>query len=574
MKKIISVLLCALIFISALTACADNKGTSESSAATRDSAAESKPKEPKLHTLTIRTEKKIDEISAVFLNTSNGKTADVKMKKNGGDENNNIFSCEADVNLYNMVSVKYGEKSSMDVAFNSFVSGWNLEDDLLLPYVAGKNPVYDPKLETKVLKFDGRDKLVYIWKPKDYDKNADEKYPVIYMFDGQSIFTIGKDKGMDNDAVCWNVAEHVESMMEATGNKAIVVGIENNDFYRWDELVPDLGEINTKDKPEGAKEEDLSKKRGSDFAKFVCDTVMPYVNENYNVYTDPQHTALAGASLGGLETFYTVLSYPDRFGTGGVMSATLDMYAEKEWNEFLKDKMNMENAPFLYFYAGKYNGDNGDASQDIYNKLIENGYAKDKLVFSKYESGDHMIDYWRSIYPEFLEAVYTHNVTGLEYAVPVKYKDTSDPLKQALEDLDINPDDIVPGYIYYDNSETKWDEVYAYWWGGMAFNSFTGEPYYFAEWPGFKMEQVDNTDIYRVKAPWGNTGIIFDSGVTDREVAEGKDAFQTTDLKYNNDLIGKVYKIDMSERPKADPGAMKSKRRYSAGKWSDYSPEK
>ena len=71
------------------------------------------------------------------------------------------------------------------------------------------------------------------------------------------------------------------------------------------------------------------------------------MNENYNVYTDAEHTALAGSSLGGLETFYTVLSHPDKFGTGGVMSATFDMYADKQWTDFPKDKINMDNAPFL-----------------------------------------------------------------------------------------------------------------------------------------------------------------------------------------------------------------------------------
>ena len=88
------------------------------------------------------------------------------------------------------------------------------------------------------------------------------------------------------------------------------------------------------------------------------------------------------------------------------------------------------------------------------------------------------------------------------------------------------------------------------------------------------MEQIEGTDVYRIIAPFGVTGgIIFNSGVTDKEVTEGKDAYQTTDLPYSFDLKGKIYKIDMSSEPKADPGAMKSKRRYSEGSWSDYSEE-
>ena len=40
-----------------------------------------------------------------------------------------------------------------------------------------------------------------------------------------------------------------------------------------------------------------------------------------------------------------------------------------------------------------------------------------------------------------------------------------------------------------------------------------------------------------------------------------------------NAMIGKVYKIDMSVEPKADPGSMKTKRRYSAGNWSEYTQD-
>ena len=178
------------------------------------------------------------------------------MEQTGGNnEKNSVFSCEADANAYNMVRVKYGETESMDVAFNSFVSGWNLENDELLPYTVGTEPSYDPKFETKVFKFDGREKNIYIWTPDDYDKNSDKKYSVIYMFDGQSVLTTGKDRGMDNDIMCWNVSESVAGMTAATGNQAIIVAIDNGSPYRDDELVPDLGHINMERDNSGAKEE-------------------------------------------------------------------------------------------------------------------------------------------------------------------------------------------------------------------------------------------------------------------------------------------------------------------------------
>lgn len=578
MKRMIGLCLTGVLLCS-LAACApQNSGKADLTASTTDSlSSETQPAATTeaLHTLYIRAPKEVTAMTATFLNTASGKTADIEMKKSSEDTGSITFCCEADVNQYNMVHVTYGKETSEDVAFNRFVSGWNLEEKQLRPYTVGKQPSYDPQLETKTFSFDGRDKTVYIWTPEDYDEKSAEKYSVVYLFDGQSVLTTGKEQGMDNDVVCWNVSEHTESMMAETDHQAIIVAIENNDVYRSDELVPDLGEINTEDEYEQINTDDFTKKRGSAFADFLCDTVMPYIEKTYHVYTDAAHTSLAGASLGGLETFYTVLSHPDKFGAGGVMSATFDMYAEKEWNAFLADKMKSENAPLLYFYAGSYAADNGDVTETMYNQLLENGYPKDKLVFSKYESGEHLIDYWKNIFPEFLEAAFSRSVSALPFGVPVHYQDKRDPLEEYLEDMEFDINEIKPGYVYYDNSETKWEKVYAYWWGGMAFNTVTKEPYYFAEWPGFEMEQIEGTDIYRVVAPWGiNGGIIFDSGVTDREVAEGKEAYQTVDLQYSTDMIGKIYHIDMSVEPKADPGNMKTKHRYPAGSWSDYVPQK
>ena len=221
--------------------------------------------------LQIRAPKEIDAMTATFLNTANGKTEDIKMEKSSEDERSILYCCEADVNQYNMVHLTYGNTTGMDIAFNSFISGWNLKNDELLPYVVGTEPVYDPQFDTKVFQFDGRDKNVYIWKPADYDEKAAEKYSVIYMFDGQSVLATGTERGMDNDVMCWNVSESVMSMTVSTGNKAIIVAIDNGSPYRDDELIPDLGSLNTEGEGANLKEEDFTKKRGNAFADFMCE---------------------------------------------------------------------------------------------------------------------------------------------------------------------------------------------------------------------------------------------------------------------------------------------------------------
>ena len=226
-------------------------------------------------------------------------------------------------------------------------------------------------------------------------------------------------------------------------------------------------------------------------------------------------------------------------------------------------------------YAGRYNGDNGDVTMQMYNEMLKQGYPKDRVIFNKYEIGEHFPTFWRNIYPEFLEAVFTQKVTALPVGVPVEYIDTSNPFEFNPEDFSVDENDTRPAeirnYVYYDNSETKWNTVWAYWWGGRTINPLTGEDYG-GEWPGVQMEQIEGTDIYRVIAPAGATNIIFDSGVTDPEVAEGKEAYQTIDLLYTIGMRGKVYKIDLNTPPKAGKGAEKTKFRYSVGTWEDYYP--
>lgn len=95
--------------------------------------------------------------------------------------------------------------------------------------------------------------------------------------------------------------------------------------------------------------------------------------------------------------------------------------------------------------------------------------------------------------------------------------------------------------------------------------------YYDHDWPGHEMERIGDSDIYRIVAPSGAVGIIFDNGVGDDKMAEGNEAYQTEDITYDKDVNpGKLYKIDMTQQAKPGKGKDKFKYRYPAGTWSDY----
>ena len=584
-KRVFAGVLSTALCMSLLTACgnADNgtSKTSESISTSNSATEQSTTGEKKTYTLYIRDDAKSAEMTATFWNSSNDKTEDVKMEKAEETDKYILYSCEGDTNTYNMVHLSYGESQpTMDVAFNEMVSGWYLYQDELLPYTKGKEPNYSPKYETKEFEFDGYKKNVHIWTPDDYDRDSADKYSVIYMLDGQSVLS----KEIGNEIQCWDVAEHVESMMSVTDNKAVIVAIETKGGItedgktintRDDELIPDIGEF-----LEWNGQTVNSKKRGNDFSNFVYDTVVPYVEENYNVYTDAAHNAVAGSSYGGLGSFYIGMDHPDKFGTIGAFSASFQIYKPETLEEYAKKVIALENKPFVYFYAGGYATDTAASDVMLYNYLAENGYPKDKIVFNKDEDGEHFVPYWRNTYPEFLSVMFTGKVSALESGAAIAYANTEEIDMTSTEPVSINPDDPRTGdvmnYFYFDNSETKWDKVYAWWWGDKPVNKITGEEWYGVKgpWPGVEMEKIGDTDIYRVVVPIGDLGLVLSSGVTDEEIENGTIGYQTKDLKFNSNInAGQIYKIDMSEEPVPGRGIEKTKFKYNAGEWSNYTGE-
>ena len=75
-KKIIAGILCGAMCASMMTACAGNQSTPEASQSSEVNAE-------KMHKLYIRAPKDITEMTATFINSTGGKSADVKKESAG-----------------------------------------------------------------------------------------------------------------------------------------------------------------------------------------------------------------------------------------------------------------------------------------------------------------------------------------------------------------------------------------------------------------------------------------------------------------------------------------------------------
>jgi len=143
---------------------------------------------------------------------------------------------------------------------------------------------------------------IRVYLPRGYLEHTNRFYPVLYMHDGQNVFTPGGAFGSwDADLTA------TKEISQGRMRECIIVGINNN-ANRLQEYLPPGDEI-TPGQPAW----------GSNYVDFVEDNVRPYINGLYRTLTDRAHTYCMGSSMGGLISLYMGV---ERTGWGriGVMS--------------------------------------------------------------------------------------------------------------------------------------------------------------------------------------------------------------------------------------------------------------
>lgn len=166
------------------------------------------------------------------------------------------------------------------------------------------------------------DIIVDVWTPEGYEGDAETRYPVIYVHDGQNLF--------DPKFSFANVAWELDTKTQALINQGIIippiiVGINNrgaknlrpNDYFPEKVLkyIPESERDKT-------KIFDTCKDGffGDEAAAFVVSELKPLIDVLYRSDPSCSHTFAMGSSMGGLASLYLMCEYPLVFGGAACMS--------------------------------------------------------------------------------------------------------------------------------------------------------------------------------------------------------------------------------------------------------------
>ncbi|MFT4533070.1 MAG: putative alpha/beta superfamily hydrolase [Saprospiraceae bacterium] len=220
-----------------------------------------------------------------------------------------------------------------------------------------------------------RHRGVRIYLPLGYE-SCTERYPVIYMHDGQNLF----DKStayLDE----WEVDETLNRLSAEHGFNTIVIGIDNGEDTRMDEYNPWIH-------PKYGGGE------GDKYLRFIIDNLKPHIDSTLRTLPDRQNTSMIGSSMGGLISYYAGLKYPEVFGKVGVFSPSF--WITDDLEKFTLANSNLEKSR-MYFLAGAQESESMDADMlKIVNQLTElNPQAHDHLKSTIIEGGKHNEALWR-----------------------------------------------------------------------------------------------------------------------------------------------------------------------------------
>lgn len=193
-------------------------------------------------------------------------------------------------------------------------------------------------------------RTLHVYLPDDY-YYSEQKYPVMYMFDGHNLF-------YDSDAT-YGKSWGLKDFMDEYDKKLIIVGIECNHEgrNRLNEYCPYqihngyFGDIDG---------------QGKILMNWVVNELKPYIDQKYRTYPFRECTGVAGSSMGGLMALYTVLYHNDYFSKAACISPAISMCMDELMEEYKQANIAQDTRVYFSFGTKEVRGKKG------YDRMLNN----------------------------------------------------------------------------------------------------------------------------------------------------------------------------------------------------------
>jgi len=195
----------------------------------------------------------------------------------------------------------------------------------------------------------------FVYTPPGYDKDTKTKYPVLYL-----------QHGWGEDETAWSNQGRANLIMDN-----LIASGKIKPFI----IVMTYGMIND------VKMGQMASFKVEPFQTVLCEELIPYVDANFRTIADQPHRAMAGLSMGGMETKTITLARTDVFSHWALLSG--GTYAPSD----IKDKSKVK---LIFLSCGSFEGP--DAIKKAATTLKEAGFNSVSFIS---EGTRHEFQTWR-----------------------------------------------------------------------------------------------------------------------------------------------------------------------------------
>lgn len=249
---------------------------------------------------------------------------------------------------------------------------------------SGYDPAFYPDIRIVSKRFNlpqlRRRRRISVLLPWNYENNQ-RRYPVLYLQDGQNLFEEGAPFGT------WGVDKQLAALAAKGKGDFIVVAIDHGGKERVREFLP----YDSQRFGEGL---------GRDYARFLAETLKPYIDKEFRTLPDRANTGIGGSSMGGLISIYAGFMFPEVYSKFMIFSPSL-------WvsNKIFHEPIRFSNLPStrIYLYAGGQEGAGMVNNSNQFKEMLhKRGYdpAKLQMHLEIDPHGRHNENRWGQEFPK------------------------------------------------------------------------------------------------------------------------------------------------------------------------------
>jgi enterochelin esterase-like enzyme len=208
----------------------------------------------------------------------------------------------------------------------------------------------------------GANRVIHVYLPPSYAKDARRRYPVLYIQDGQNIFSsAGTNSAFGWGS--WQLDKTADALARAKKmQEVILVAVDNSaarrEEYDWRVSWPPTNALPVEGPTAFQK-----------YSAFLITELKPLIDREYRTRPDPANTGLMGSSLGGFFSLVLAWEHPEVFGRAACLSGSFQIEQTNFLNDVLHNCHDKPKSIRIYLDSGTVDFTGGDDNRAITAKV-------------------------------------------------------------------------------------------------------------------------------------------------------------------------------------------------------------